>query len=172
MTIYMPPRLMCSANNGWCIGWDWRWHCFQPGQPLSITVFTQFPLFKIECLSWKWHACHECGPWKWDVRMPWICTQPFLHAMNAVHENDMYAMNAMNLHTTFCACHKCGPWKWHVCHECHESAHNLFSLIIFFHCYHPIISLHVPIHHATISPPETVLCHARIQLSTWQSPQS
>ena len=61
MTIYQT----WNDNDNWksCSGWDWR--CFQPGQPRSQ--------------SWKGHACHERGPWKWDVLpwMPWICTQPF-----------------------------------------------------------------------------------------------
>ena len=148
MTIYQT----WNDNDNWkcCSGWDWR--CFQPGQPRSIMKRT-------------------CMPWTRSMKMRCIAMNAmnlhttFLHAMNAVHERDMYAMNAINLHTTCCSCHECGPWTWRVCHECHESALNFFlSHRLLSSCFSPLM-LSFCMHHATISSPSTVLCHARIQVT-------
>ena len=153
-------------------------------------------------VQWQWHDMTIYQTWQWQLKVlqwmrlallpTWPATfnhEKDMHAMNAVHENEMYCHECHESAHNLFACHECGPWTWHVCHECHKFAHNMLfmpwmrsmnmtcmpwmpwictqfflSHRLLSSCFSPLM-LSFCMHHATISSPSTVLCHARIQVT-------
>ena len=92
-------------------------------------------------MTMTWHDNLSNMKWQWQLKVlqwmrlallpTWPATfnhEKDMHAMNAVHENEMYCHECHESAHNLFACHECGPWTWHVCHECHKFAHNMLFM--------------------------------------------